>query len=154
MNYFELKPSQQLLSILVVAHGLALAIVFLMMLSLSVKMAAAVLILLSAYYYVRREVWRVAPDAIIALHLDAARTATITMANGSCWEGSILNTSFVSAKLTIVNVRLSAKRGVRHVIVLSDTLAAEDFRHLRVLLRWRYGRRGKHDAVNQRASRG
>ncbi len=143
MNYFELKPSRQLLTVLIVAHGLALAVMFLVVLSLSVKTAAAVLILLSTYYYVRREVWRVAPDAIIALHLGAARTATITMADGSCWEGRVLNTSFVSAKLTIVNVRLLAKRGVRHVIVLSDTLAAEDFRHLRVLLRWRYGWRGK-----------
>ncbi|HCA26203.1 MAG TPA: hypothetical protein DEP05_00870 [Betaproteobacteria bacterium] len=153
MNRFDLKPSRQLLGVLVMAHSLALVMVFLAALPPGVKAAAAALVLVSAYYYVRREALRAAPDAIVALHLGAARACTLETVGGACWEGNVLNTSFVSAKLAIVNVRLAAKRKVRHVVVLSDTLAAEDFRRLRVLLRWRCGWRGKHVAAARGKSR-
>jgi len=153
MNRFDLKPSRQLLGILVMAHGLALAMVLLVALPPGAKAAAAALVSLSAYYYARREALRVASDAIIALHLGAARACTLETVEGACWEGDVLNTSFVSARLAIVNVRLAEKRTVRHVVVLSDTLAMEDFRRLRVLLRWRYGRQGKHTAAEPRRYR-
>jgi toxin CptA len=51
-----------------------------------------------------------------------------------------LGTTYVTPYLTVLNLRGHGERGARHVTLLPDSLHAEDFRKLRVWLRWKEDR--------------
>lgn len=52
-------------------------------------------------------------------------------------RATVLGTSYVSASLTVLNLRIIGRRLVEHVLVVPDNVDPEAFRQLRVLLRWR-----------------
>ena len=70
---------------------------------------------------------RIGRDGVLRLHIrkDGWR------------EGELLGSSYVSSFLTVINVRLPGERRMRSVVLLPDTIGAEDYRRLRVWLRWR-----------------
>ena len=58
---------------------------------------------------------------------------------GAIREGSLRDGSFVSPWLTVIRWRPSHSRFDRTIVVLPDMLAREDYRRLRVFLRWEPG---------------
>jgi hypothetical protein len=71
----------------------------------------------------------------------ADRRLAVTARDGRTCQGSIMDASFVGASVTTIVWRPDhAPRHVpaRAILILPDTLSAEDFRRLRVMLR--YGR--------------
>lgn len=75
------------------------------------------------------------------LHVGLDRRITVTGSDGRSQSGAILDDSYVGPWLTVIVWRADGLRWwrpARAVIVLPDTLLPEDFRRLRVVLR--YGR--------------
>ena len=86
--------------------------------------------------------WRCTGRGVPALlHVGLDRRITVTGSDGRSQSGAILDDSYVGAWLTVIVWRaddLRWWRPARAVVVLADTLPPEDFRRLRVALR--YGR--------------
>ncbi len=75
-------------------------------------------------------------NAVQALSLSQSSKLQMTYQNGSQVEVMVLASSFVTAYLTILNLRdLQTNRRV-HLLLLPDNTDAEAFRQLRVWLRW------------------
>ncbi|MEP7183317.1 MAG: hypothetical protein ABI886_14125 [Betaproteobacteria bacterium] len=75
------------------------------------------------------------------LHLGADRRITVTDRRGRTQDGAILDDSFVGARLATIVWRPDGARWWQPagtIVVIADMLPGDDFRRLRVLLR--YGR--------------
>jgi toxin CptA len=55
---------------------------------------------------------------------------------GEWLQCELLPSSFVSHSLTILNLRVRGTRRARHVVLCCDNVDTEDFRRLRIWLRW------------------
>jgi len=73
---------------------------------------------------------------IIALRVNVKGELSIQQRDGSWQEAALLGTSFVTPWLTILNLRFSARRWPQHVVLTPDALPQDDFRRLRVWLKW------------------
>jgi hypothetical protein len=86
--------------------------------------------------------WRCTGRGVPALlHVGLDRRITVTRSDGRSQSGAILDDSYVGARLTVIVWRADDRpwwRPAEAIVVLPDTLPREDFRRLRVALR--YGR--------------
>jgi len=86
--------------------------------------------------------WRCTGRGVPALvHVGIDRRVTVTDRDGRSRDGAILDDSYVGARLTTIVWRADGDpwwRPARAILVLPDTLPPDDFRRLRVALR--YGR--------------
>jgi toxin CptA len=74
--------------------------------------------------------------ALRSLRLDGSRGLRVEWKRGLEMSGTVRDGCFVAPWLTIVRWRPEGARLDRTLLVLPDMVAAEDFRKLRVLLRW------------------
>jgi len=79
-----------------------------------------------------------APRAIRELRVESDRTVVATLVSGEVLRGHVQEASYVGAIVTTLAWRSKGALCARSVLILPDMLPAEDFRRLRVLLR--YGR--------------
>jgi toxin CptA len=131
-----LQPSRRLAAILIVAHAATGGLLLTLSLPSWVTVAVAVLLLVSAAYFVQRHALLRGPKAITALAFSDRETIRVTLRDGSAHAGRVLGSSTVGATLTVLNLALDGRRWPVHVVLLGDSLAVEDFRRLRVWLRW------------------
>jgi toxin CptA len=89
-----------------------------------------------------RGLWRCSGSGVPALlHVGIDRRLTVTGRDGRSCAGAIVDDSYVGAMLTTIVWRADRQpwwRPAHTILVLPDTLAEDDFRKLRVFLR--YGR--------------
>jgi len=83
----------------------------------------------------RRAVGGGAPRGV---RIGVDRRIAVTTRDGRTCDGDILADSFVGHRLTTIVWRTDGARHARTLMVMADTFAADDFRRLRVVLR--YGR--------------
>lgn len=109
---------------------------------LPLDMWVKVVAVLPIFGVAARALWRCTGRGVPALlHVGHDRRITVTLRDGRSHDGSILDDSYVGACLaTIVwrPDRASRLALAESILILPDTLPADDFRRLRVLLR--YGR--------------
>lgn len=132
----ELRFSRQLALVLGCAHLGALLVLAILPLTLWLQTGGAVLLLLSAVHAFRRHVFRRGRNAVVALHFTDREQLGIRMYDGTWRSGQVLGSSTVGTTLTVLNIALEGRRLPVHVILPADSLAADDFRRLRVWLRW------------------
>ena len=140
MLTIKLSPSIWLTGLLTAMHGLALVLIWLLPFDLWLKIAAGLLLLASLIYHVRRNAMRTSLNAILALQISPECRCSAQVGSGDWFDAQLLATSFVSPYLTILNLRLDHAHLGKHVVILPDAIEAEQFRELRVLLRWRCGK--------------
>ena len=76
--------------------------------------------------------------SIVAIEITDRENAAVLM-NGRGWrDAHVLDSTYVSALLTVINLREPRHKRARHVIIVPDNINTEDFRKLRVYLRWSY----------------
>ncbi len=110
------------------AHGLALMAIWLAALALFWKISGSVMLAASAVYYFRQ--LRQLPVAII----EADETGYRLFHQGG-WVSVLLQRAFITTHLTVIQFR--TKSGKRIAIpMLADSATPDDYRHLRVWLRW------------------
>ncbi len=131
-----LQPSRRLAALLIVAHAATGGLVLMLPLPSWAMIAAIVLLLLSVTRSVHHHALLRGPRAITTLAFSDRETIRVTLRNGSAHAGRVLGSSTVGTTLTILNLTLDGRRLPVHVVLLGDSLAVEDFRRLRVWLRW------------------
>ena len=70
------------------------------------------------------------------LKIDRAGRIEVTTLDGRMFAGQVRDGSFVAPWFTTVRWQPDGSRFSRTIAVLPDMLSGQDFRHLRVLLRW------------------
>ena len=146
----RLKPSPLLAAAFTAAHLAAALTLIPLDLPLWAKLLITLPIAASLVHALRHTAFLRSPTSPIALELKGADGAAIQTRNGD-WHGArILGTTYVSPLLTVLNLRLQGRRTARHVVIVPDGIGAEDFRKLRVRLRWDYRTEtpGSRDAVS------
>ncbi len=134
----RLKPSWYLALWLCVAHAIAIGMVLALPLPIGLKLVTTLVICISLVFYFMRNARLAAPNSIIALEVKEDCTCAIETRSGKRLDCILLPTSYVSVSLTILNLKADGEMLARHVVILPDSLNPEDFRKLRVLLRWKY----------------
>lgn len=144
----RLRRSRQLGWLLLAGHlaaaGVSWAAPIPWWLSLSLTLG----VLTSLAFSVRYQVSRSAMGALTALELRPDGSAAVEDRQGRWREVRILGSSFVSPVLTILNVAVAGGRLPRSLVVAPDALPADEFRRLRVWLRWRRAPAGRGPADN------
>lgn len=138
MSEIIVGSSRFLVWVLVLAHVAGGALLAVTGLPWAWKIAALPLFLGSLMHSLRRHAWRVSPTAVVGLQLDPEGKALFRHRNGQVLEGCLLGSSFVSPWLTVLNLRPVGGRCSVPLVILPDAAGEEDFRRLRVWLRWKY----------------
>jgi toxin CptA len=76
------------------------------------------------------------PSSVVRIEVTASGEMRCTMRSGEMVAATVLGSSTVMPWLTVLNLELPGKRLARHAILLPDAVEADEFRRLRVWLRW------------------
>jgi hypothetical protein len=78
------------------------------------------------------------PRAVRLIEIDGRLRIAVTTGDASCDRGRVRSDSYVGARITTIVWKPGSARLSRAILLLPDMLPADDFRRLRILLR--YGR--------------
>jgi toxin CptA len=129
-------PSVRLSALLCIAHLAAVAGIGWSTVALWPKVLLIGFVAASLVYLLARYAALHTGDAIVALEIHDDGVISYQTRLGDWVDCSVLGSSFVSHRLTIVNLRPHGRRSARHVILVPDNVDARDFRRLRIWLRW------------------
>ncbi len=132
----ELRRSYRLAALLGIAHVAAWAAVCAAGTSAALMLAATAGIAASLVVSVRRTALLAGPDAIVALEWNDGEDIAIRTRDGRWQAARLLPTTFVTPALTVLNVRTAEAARTRHIVLLQDSAAPDDYRRLRVRLQW------------------
>ena len=76
-------------------------------------------------------------DAVIGLEITSDDKFSIQTQRGGWIECEVLGSTYVISFLTILNLKRTDSGRITRAVILPDSLDAEDFRKLRVWLRWK-----------------
>lgn len=152
----RLKPSRRLAAMLAVAHFAAIGLLWPLILPISAKLAGSAMLVVSLVFYLRRHALLRSPDSVMNIGLSEEMTCTLETRCGDRIDCTLLGSSFVAPYLTLLELkplkrqeptRLSPPSNcpkrrrrffARSIVILPDGIDAEQFRQLRVLLRWKW----------------
>ncbi|WP_394807390.1 protein YgfX [Nitrosomonas sp.] len=136
--YIHRKHSYRLATILSLAHLATAGLLWLLELHLGIKTIVTVVLVLSLIYYLRQDALLTANDAVVVLVLSDEMQCTLTTRSDELIVCSILGSTFVAPYLTVLNLQPVGKFFTCSVVILPDSIDAEEFRQLRVWLRWKW----------------
>ena len=132
-----LRPSRLLAAILLLAYGAAITAVLMVDLPQWFKVVAIAVLFAQCVVVVRRRAFLLGADAATAIEVTSDHRMSVeTRSSGWC-EYDVLGSTYVTPYLTVLNLRRPGNRMAKHVALLPDSLNADDFRKLRVWLRWK-----------------
>ena len=134
----QLKPSAILATVFTAAHLAAVVCLVPLDLPLWSKLLITLPIAASLVHALCHTALLRSRTSPIALELRGADTAAVQIRDGQWHQARVLGTSYVSPRLSVINLRLDGRMFARHMLIVSDNADAECFRRLRVLLRWGY----------------
>jgi hypothetical protein len=131
-----LRPSPVLATVFVIVHLAAGATLFPLDLPPAAKLFLAAVITAS----LARTLWHHAllkgKRSIIEIEVTNQEHGAVRMRTGGWLDALVLGTSCVTPRLTVINLRVEGGRTPRHLLLVRDNVAPDDFRRIRVLLRW------------------
>lgn len=130
------KPSFRLAIILISLHLMAIFSIYLLPLSEELKTLGVAALIISLIYYLRMNVLLTGANAIKILVLSDEAPCQLTLRSGESCICSVLEDSFVAPFLTVVNLKLEGKFLPQSLVIVVDSLDVDEFRQLRVWLRW------------------
>lgn len=135
LTEIRLRPSRLLLAVLSVAHIAALSIVLLMPLPLWLMAVLATLVVISMVHATVFQAMLQGRNAVIVLK--TTQTGLEVATRLGVWNRvDILASTFVSPWLVVLHLRQEGRRRPMYVMLLPDMLSSDEFRRLRVWLRW------------------
>ena len=132
----SLRPSWILAAILAVAHGAAIAAVVVVEMPLWLTFVVMVALIANLSLELRHASLRM-PDAVVAIEVSSDNVLSIQTRRGVWLEYEVLGNTYVLSFLAILNLKQTDSGASKRVVILPDSIAAEDFRKLRVWLRWK-----------------
>lgn len=136
----HLKASWYLAALLAAVHGCALALLWMVPLPPWLSVIISIGIAASGALYIARDALRRMPQSITGAEIRDDGRCAIESKSGARRECELLGSSFVAPYLTVMNFRSAGSFLARSVAILPDSIEVEDFRRLRVLLRWNSGK--------------
>ncbi|MEZ5697701.1 MAG: protein YgfX [Nitrosomonas sp.] len=134
----HLKPSRQLVSILIVAHCSAALLVCTLSLSSDIKLIGFLSLIISLYFYLKHDALLDSANSVTSLSFSDTVDCKLKMVSGQTVECSVSGSTFVSSYLTVLILHSKQWRLARSVVILNDAINREEFRRLRVMLRWKW----------------
>ena len=134
----HLKPSVYLTVILSVAHFLVAVLLWPLMLPMSVKLLGMGVLVASLVFYLRHSALLKSPESVVAIELSETMQCTLETRGDKHLSCMILGSTFVAPYLVVLNLKLPNKFLGCSVVILPDSIDGEEFRRLRVLLRWKW----------------
>jgi toxin CptA len=146
----RLKPSARLGAMLGLAHLAAIAMLWPLVLPLTVKFLATAALIASLIFYWKRYVSLNASPSVTGFELSEDMACVMETHGGERIHTVLLGSSFVAPYLTVLNWKFrpcSLGASWRHfsassVVIMPDGIDAEEFRQLRILLKWKWKETG------------
>jgi toxin CptA len=138
------KPSYRLAAILSIAHLATSGLLGLLALPLSIRVIIVAILIISLIHYLRQDALLIASNAVVAFVLSDEMQCTVTTYSGKSMIYAVMSSTFVTPYLTVLSLKSTEKFFAHSVVILPDSIDAEEFRQLRVWLRWRR-RQGETD---------
>ena len=135
----NLRPSRRLAVVLSLAHVAAAGACLLPALPMLVCGALVTAVAASCLHAVRGRALLRAADSIIALQVEEGGRLWVQTAGEGWCAATLHDSTFVYPWLTVFGAQMDRHYFPRHAVILADSVDAEDFRKLRVWLRWRSG---------------
>ncbi len=136
--YIHRKPSFQLVALLSLVHIAAAGLLWPLALPLGIKAIVAIALVISLVYYLRQDALLIADNAVIVFALSDEMQCIVTIRSGESMICNILGNTFVAPYLTVLNLKPVGELFTRSVVILPDGIDAEEFRQLRIWLRWKW----------------
>jgi len=136
MVHASVRSSRIIASVLLIVHTGAAAILIPLDLPLWWKTAVGAAIAASLLHSICQHALRRTRRGVVAIEVRDQCAAAIAGRDGSWRDARILGSTWVSPWLTVLNLKVHGERFATHVVLVADSIDREDFRKLRVLLRW------------------
>jgi toxin CptA len=133
----RLRPSRRLAVLLLALHFAALAALAALTFALWIRIVLAVALMAGLVRALRRSALLRSGDAVVELSCGEDGRLGCAQRDGARFDAEVLPQTAVYAAAVLLRAKPAGARRARSVVVLPDSLAAEDFRRLRVWLRWR-----------------
>ena len=135
----NLKPSYWLAALLTFSSLGACIIVLCLPMPISLKILVCVPIVLAATYFIAQDALIFFPWSFAGLALNTKGELSVTRKDRLDCAASVLDSSFVAAYLTVLNLKISGSRWRRNMLITPDRVDGDAFRQVRVWLRWGVG---------------
>lgn len=127
----------KLAAALLLAHGVAIALV----LVVNMPMWLESIVIAALIINLGLEMWRNAlkhnADAVVAIEVASDNALSIQTRRGDWVECAVRGDTYVASFLVVLNLRRLDNGRRKSVMILPDAIDTEDFRKLRVWLRWK-----------------
>jgi hypothetical protein len=137
VQHISISPSMRLAIALCAAHLAAAGLLWLVPIPVLAKGALTLAVAVSFVYFLARDAALHAANAIVALELKSGGDMSFQTRDGRWVDCELSGSSYVSSRLTVVNLRPAGKGRTRHVILVPDNVDSRDFRRLRIWMRWK-----------------
>ncbi len=133
--HIKFKPSTLMLSILCAISMLCCWILLVLPMATTLKLMAIMLVLVSSIYFILRDTLLLLPWSWQFLEIDSKGKLTLINQRGQQFQPALANSTFIHAKLVILNFKRNGYRlALPPVILLMANI--DEVRRLRVWLRW------------------
>lgn len=132
----DLRPSPSLAALLLAAAGAAAGLVWLLPWGMWVRLGLIVAIAVAVHGALARHARLRGAAAVVALELAADGSFSVRLGDGGWRPAVVAGSSTVTPWLTVLNLRLAGRQRGTSVVILPDRLGTQEFRRLRVWLRW------------------
>ena len=129
------QPSLRFAVWLLLLHITTAAVVYATAMSLPVKLAMLLLILLSLFYYLMRDVLLLFPGSWRKISLDPNGVSVIAR-DGSSFLGQVANKTIVSPYFIVLCVKLDGHHLLVSRVIFPDAMGVNAFRELSVRLKF------------------
>jgi toxin CptA len=149
--HYNVRPIQLVLKPSRVLAGASLAAIVMLAITPMPRAAEILLlavVILSCACHVADCLLRL-PRSLTRLELNGKEELHVTRRDGKSHRVDILPGSFVTPYLTILNMRIRDTGKLRHLLVTPDRVQQDEFRRLRVWLRWGNQVMSEADAVEE-----
>lgn len=131
----QIRPSRQLVIALILLHSTAVVCVLQFLPGAWLGAGAAIAIVGSLVFHVRRDALQVSGRAVTAFTFKEHAQCELTFRNGTMLSGRIESSSFTAPLLTIILVRPLPRWRRQVVILMPDSASPQELRQVRVWLR-------------------
>ena len=139
MLKIKLRRSGQMAAVLTVAHGAGIVFFAMVGLPLWARIAGAGILIVQWVFCMRRHALMLAADSPTGIEINSNNEFSLGMRSCEWRNYDVLGSTYVMPYLTVLQLQQKGGRAINRIALLPDSLQAEDFRKLRVWLRWKEG---------------
>lgn len=131
-----LRPSRVLATVLSGAALLACLVMLLLPVPWGLKGIVLIGIGACTVYHIRRDARLESPFSITSLEVTVQNGLRAGTRSGAWIDAEVLGSTLVTPQLSVLQLRFPDRYFMRAIVLLPDMLDGEDYRRLRVWLRW------------------